>query len=42
MKDESKRTLVESTITLAMSQGNQLQGKQHKTRKTLNTITIGW
>lgn len=42
MKGESKRTLVvKLTITLSLSQGNQLQGKQHKTRKILNTITIG-
>lgn len=43
MKDESKRTLVvKLTFTLSLSQRNQLQGKQHKTKKTLNTITTGW
>lgn len=41
MKDESKRTLVVK-LTFTLSQRNQLQGKQHKTKKTLNTITTGW
>lgn len=40
MKDESRRTLVVK-LTITLSQGNQKQGKQHTTRKILNTITIG-